>query len=111
MANETAASVLYLETCKLAYTETNMSNNPRAPFQSTDEDTLSVQATEVADAARDLRNKHPASLDDAQVNEAIARIREAQTLFDYINNTNGAPPPKHVIFGAVANAVDQVNSL
>jgi len=111
MANETTVALLYAETCKLAYTETRLSINQRAPFDVSDEQALSEQATQVADCAKDLRAKSPLTLVDSQVNDALAQVRQAQTLFDYINNTNGAPPEKQVFFEAVASAVLRVNSL
>ncbi len=111
MANTTTVALLYSDTCKLAYTETSMSTDPRAPFSPADNNALANQATRVANCARDLRNKVAGSLNDSRVNEALAQVRQAQALFDYINNTNGVPPSKGVFFDTVDGAVLMVNSL
>ncbi|MCC4607829.1 hypothetical protein LL967_08085 [Xanthomonas campestris pv. zinniae] len=111
MANSTAVALLYSEFCKLAYTETHLGISPRAPFDSSDTEELLKQATRVADSAKGLRNKKPGALDDGKVGICLAAVREAQSYFDYINNTNGKPPAKKVFFTAVKQAVNHVDSL
>lgn len=111
MANSTSAALLYAEVCKLAYTETHMGLQPRAPFDPGDSDALIQQATLVADIAKDLRSKKPSDLKDDQIAAGLTAVRQAQSYFDYINNTNGKPPAKKVIVAAVAEAVEKIAAL
>lgn len=104
MANATTVALLYADTCKLAYTETHMSTEPRAPFDLSDGDNLANQAAEIADCAANLRNTNPSTLSEAWVHATHTQVQTSQALFDYINKTNGAPPAKQTIFDAVAAA-------
>lgn len=105
MANAITVALLYADTCKLAYTETHMSTEPRVPFDPSDGDDLADQAAEIADCAADLRNTNPSTLSEAWVHATHTQVQTSQALFDYINKTNGVPPAKQTIFDAVAAAV------
>jgi hypothetical protein len=102
---------LYAEYSKLGYDVNNMSRSPRAPFDPSDSGELGSQSLRVAESAVGLHAKDPSELNYAEVTNVLIKIRRVQGYYDTINYTNDQPEPKNVIYSAVENTINMVNSL
>jgi hypothetical protein len=109
MADSISASQLYSGITQLAYAESQMAANPRAPFQLTDRHGLVVQATDVANCAASFRQKSAAALGDLTV--AQQSVHQAIAMFAAINNNISTTLTTQEVIAAVNSAIQQVTML
>jgi hypothetical protein len=111
MANSNTVAQVYADTCKLAFTETQMAISPRAPFKIADRPKLMDQSGECAGVAKDFREKgDAASMDQAKVDDAANRLKAAQSMFDYINSQTSNNFKSSDVFKRVTEAIQAVRA-
>lgn len=99
-------SKLYEQTCKLAYTESQVAISPRRPFGVADQTKLADQAFQLAEEAKRIRGLDPASVEEAKVHAALTKVAAAQAMFDLINNQTGNDFTTKQVFAAVEAALN-----
>jgi hypothetical protein len=111
MADETKCTTLYGATTNLAYAVSQLARTPRPPFGVKHQQALSDRSTDVADAARDFRNRNPAQADDRAVDRGALSVKTAQVMIDTINLKldNGYTPDQ--IFSAIDQAAADVRAI
>jgi hypothetical protein len=110
-ARPETVSSLYLDTCLLANTETQLGISPRPPFEVGHRPRLRAQAEEVANEARRLRGLDQTSLDTAKVRAARTAVAAAQKLLDAVNEFNNPPTDPETIFKAIDAAIMALKAL
>lgn len=109
MANSNTTAQVYADTCKLAYTETQMAISPRSPFKIASRSRLLGQSGECADAAKEFRESgDPAAMEQTKVDAAATKLRAAQSMFDYINTHTSNTFKTADVFNMVDEAVQAV---
>lgn len=109
--NKSTVSTLYLNSCQLAYTESQMGISPRLPFGVSDSDALGEQALTVANAAKRLRSLDPTTLAQEKVDAASKSVKTVQTMFDFINTQTSNNLLKKEVFSAVVDAITDMDAI
>ena len=85
MADADKCAALYNATTNLAYTINQLARAPRPPFNSNDDNALSNRSTNVANAARNFRNRDPAVVSNDAVDRGARSVKKAQVMIDTID--------------------------
>lgn len=109
MANSQTVAQVYADTCKLAYTESQMAINLRPPFKPANRARLFDQSGRCADVAKKFRETgDPAVMTQVKVDAASEKLRAAQSMFDYINTHTTNPFKAADVFKSADEATDAV---
>lgn len=104
-------TALYLATCRVAYAQTQLAISPAPPFAISDRPFLRKQANEVANAAKHLRGRDPAEVQEPAFADANSRINTVQDFLSAVHAGTGENTDAPAIYGAVAAATAAVRAL